>query len=89
MKFGYVGYFDRDACDLDEFKVLTAQSLDAAEAPHAAEIVKNVPVYDMATLRPLLDEAGPRRALLAEWRMCCATPPASSRCETPTRTPPS
>ena len=66
-KFGYIGYFDRESCDLDEFKVLTSQNLDAAEVPHAAEIVKNVPVYDMAVLRPALDDPPQRRALLAEW----------------------
>jgi len=66
-KFGYIGYFDRESCDLDEFKVLTSQNLDAAEVPHAAEIVKNVPIYDMAVLRPALDDPPQRRALLAEW----------------------
>ena len=65
--FGYIGYFDRESCDLDEFKVLTSQQLEAADVPHAAAIEKNVPLYDMAALRPALDEADKRRALMAEW----------------------
>ena len=66
-ELGYVGYFDRESCDLDEFKVLTSQNLTGAHVPHAADIVKNVPVYDMDALRPSLDDPAKRRALLAEW----------------------
>lgn len=67
QELGYVGYFDRESCDLDEFKVLTSQNLTAADVPHAAGIVRNVPVYDMAALRPALDNPAHRRALQAEW----------------------
>lgn len=66
-EFGYVGYFDRESCDLDEFKVLTSQSLTAEAVPFAAAVEKNVPVYDMHTLRPALADAVERKKLLAEW----------------------
>lgn len=65
--FGYIGYFDRESCDLDEFKMLTSQQLDPAAVPHAAVIEKNVPIYDMAMLRPVLDDTDKRRTLMAEW----------------------
>ncbi|WP_170361555.1 phytanoyl-CoA dioxygenase family protein [Ruegeria arenilitoris] len=64
---GYVGYFDRESCDLDEFKVLTSQCLLADAVPLAASVEKNVPVYDMQALRPALERPDTRRALLAEW----------------------
>ncbi len=64
---GFVGYFDRESCDLDEFKVLTSQNLDADAVPHAASVEKNVPIYDMQALRPTLEQADQRKALLAEW----------------------
>ncbi|MCX8952798.1 phytanoyl-CoA dioxygenase family protein [Ruegeria sp. NA] len=64
---GYVGYFDRESCDLDEFKVLTSQNLTAGAVPHAASVQKNVPIYDMRALRPALEKADQRKALLAEW----------------------
>ncbi|SLN48754.1 phytanoyl-CoA dioxygenase family protein [Ruegeria meonggei] len=67
QQLGYVGYFDRESCDLDEFKVLTSQSLTAVVVPHAAAIENNVPVYDMQALRPVLDDPDQRRALMAEW----------------------
>lgn len=61
------GYLSPDDCDLDAFKKLTAQSLDAAHVPHAARVEKNVPLYDMGQLRPELDDPQARRALMAEW----------------------
>lgn len=64
---GYVGYFDRESCDLDEFKVLTSQSLSAEMVPFAVSVEKNVPVYDMRELRSGLERPDTRRALLAEW----------------------
>ncbi|WP_170559430.1 phytanoyl-CoA dioxygenase family protein [Ruegeria atlantica] len=67
QELGFVGYFDRESCDLDEFKVLTSQNLLAEDVPHAAAIEKNVPIYDMHALRPALEDTGRRKALLAEW----------------------
>ncbi len=67
QQLGYVGYFDRESCDLDEFKVLTSQNLLAETVPFAASVEKNVPVYDMQALRPLLEQPDTRRTLLAEW----------------------
>ncbi|MES0826378.1 phytanoyl-CoA dioxygenase family protein [Ruegeria sp. SCP11] len=67
QELGYVGYFDRESCDLDEFKVLTSQNLSVGAVPHAATVEKNVPIYDMQALRPVLEQPDKRRALLAEW----------------------
>lgn len=67
QEFGFVGYFDRESCDLDEFKVLTSQNLTAASVPHAAAVEKNVPIYDMQALRSTLDDPQARQELLAEW----------------------
>ncbi len=67
QELGYVGYFDRESCDLDEFKVLTSQNLTAADVPRAAAIEKNVPIYDMHALRPALEDTDQRRGLMAEW----------------------
>ena len=67
QQLGYMGYFDRESCDLEDFKVLISQQLTAADVPHAAGIEKNVPLYDMEALRPALDDPAARRALMAEW----------------------
>ena len=58
----HAGYLDTDALDFEGFRALTARTLDPAQVPHAAEVAKNVPLYDMAAL-----EGVDRRALMAEW----------------------
>lgn len=60
------GYFHADACDLDAFREVIDQTLDRLDVPHAATIEKNIPLYDMHTLRPALEGAG-RQAIMAEW----------------------
>ncbi len=67
QELGYVGYFDRESCDLDEFKVLTSQNLLADAVPFAATVERNVPVYDMQALQPALRKPEERLALLSEW----------------------
>ncbi len=64
---GYMGYFDRESCDLDEFKVLTSQQLLADRVPLAGGIERNVPLYDIGALRAMLDDPDARRTLMAEW----------------------
>lgn len=60
-------YFTREDCDLEAFRTLIRQSLDAVSVPLASEIVQNVPIYDMAALREHLNDPTARRALMAEW----------------------
>ncbi len=61
------GYYDPEACDLQEFLPLVDQSTRAADVPHAAAIEKNTPIYDMDDLRPALEDHESRRQLMAEW----------------------
>ncbi len=67
QELGCVGYFDRESCDLDEFKVLTSQNLSVDAVPFAATVERNVPVYDMQALQPALRKPEERLALLSEW----------------------
>jgi len=60
-------FFSADTCDLAEFKQLIARSTSADDVPHAADVQRNIPVYDMSKLRPILEDATKRPALLAEW----------------------
>ena len=60
-------YYDADTCDIGDFSALIDQSLQAEDVPHASDIQKNVPIYDMADLRDALLNADARRALMAEW----------------------
>lgn len=69
------GFYDPQACDLREFEALIAQTTTHDMAPHAARIVQNVPVYDMADLRPMLSDPDARRVLMAEWAAVLNTGP--------------
>ncbi|MCU0911667.1 MAG: phytanoyl-CoA dioxygenase family protein [Rhodobacteraceae bacterium] len=60
-------YFDAADCDLAAFAALCGQELPPAEVPHAAEVVRNVPVYDVAALGATLADPAARRALMGEW----------------------
>jgi len=61
------GYYSADACDLGEFTEIISQTTDKADVPHASAVEKNIPIYDMGTLRPALEDATQRQNLMAEW----------------------
>lgn len=71
------GYFDPQACNLDEFLALLDRSTRAEDVPHAADIQKNVPIYDMAKLRPMLEDSASRRTLMAEWAQVLLSGPGA------------
>lgn len=60
-------YFTSEACDVDEFKLLIAQTTKLKALPHASDVQKNVPIYDMTKLRPALEDTISRRDILGEW----------------------
>ncbi len=62
-----VAYYVPDTCDLGEFTALIDQATRSEQVPHAATIEKNIPIYDMADLRPALEDDQTRRKLMAEW----------------------
>jgi ectoine hydroxylase-related dioxygenase (phytanoyl-CoA dioxygenase family) len=61
------GYYSADACNLSEFKAITARNVDPTDIPNAMGAPKNVPVYDCAVLGDMLRDKDQRRFLMAEW----------------------
>lgn len=61
------GYFNPQACQLDEFLQVIGRTTAPDDAPHAAQILQNVPIYDMDALRTALTDPGSRKTLMAEW----------------------
>lgn len=61
------GYYMAEQCDLGEFRSLIAQTVGAADVPHAAKVEKNIPVYDVAMLQDMLAQPAARRGLMSEW----------------------
>jgi ectoine hydroxylase-related dioxygenase (phytanoyl-CoA dioxygenase family) len=62
-------------CDLADFAALTARVTDPADWPLAAEVQKNVPIYDCGALRGRLGDDGFVSALKAEWAEAMARGP--------------
>ncbi len=61
------GYFREEDCALSEFRDLTSRSISPEDAPSAARIAANVPVYEVAALGDRLEDDTERRTLMAEW----------------------
>jgi ectoine hydroxylase-related dioxygenase (phytanoyl-CoA dioxygenase family) len=60
-------FYDLESGRLEAFAALTAQTLNPRDVPFAAEVARNVPVYDMAALSPALAAPAERSALMGEW----------------------
>ncbi len=69
------GYFDPDACDVNDLIALIEQKTAPADALHAAEIRHDIPIYDMASLRPDLESNDRRVEIMAEWARVLLTGP--------------
>ncbi|MEX0328768.1 MAG: phytanoyl-CoA dioxygenase family protein [Ruegeria sp.] len=61
------GYYDEAACDLEEFRSLISQVVSPESVPYAAEIKKNVPIYETPHVLPLLNDPDNRPKVLSEW----------------------
>lgn len=61
------GFYSADTCRLEDFEALIGQTVKAADVPHAADIQKNVAIYDMPALTPVLADPARRATLLSEW----------------------
>lgn len=60
-------FFTPDSGTLEQIKALTRHTLEAASVPLAAEVTKNIPLYDMRALSGMLSNPAARRQLMAEW----------------------
>lgn len=61
------GYFTPDSCDLGVFKTLIARTTKPSDVPMASGLKNNIPIYDMAVVRPTLGDQAKRCALMSEW----------------------
>ena len=69
----HTGYFEPEACNLNEFKALIDQTTQRDAVPNASDVQKNVPIYDMTSLRGLLEDKAPRREIMSEWAQVLMT----------------
>ena len=61
------GYYHSKECNLEDFKKTVDQKLDIGFVPNAAEIQKNIPIYNIEDLQNALYNAELKFELMAEW----------------------
>ena len=62
-----IGYYYPEQCNLTEFKEIIGQTLSIESTPHASEIEKNIPIYDISSLKPAFKDEKSKSVLMAEW----------------------
>jgi ectoine hydroxylase-related dioxygenase (phytanoyl-CoA dioxygenase family) len=68
-------YLKAEDCKLEDLATLCSQTVSLADYPFAADVQKNVLIYDCPTLLPALADPSDRRALMAEWAEAMLTGP--------------
>ena len=61
------GYYHSRECNLEDFKKTVDQKLDIGSVPNAAEIQKNIPIYNIENLQNALQSDELKLELMAEW----------------------
>lgn len=68
-------YLKAEDCRVEDLATLCSQKVSLADYPFAADVQKNVLIYDCPSLLPALDSPEDRRALMAEWAEAMLTGP--------------
>ena len=61
------GYYYPEKCNLNEFRDIIDQKLPMEATPHASEIEKNIPIYDISLLETTFNDEDSKSVLMAEW----------------------
>lgn len=68
-------YLKAEDCRIEDLATLCSQTVSLADYPFAADVQKNILIYDCPTLLPTLSNEEDRRALMAEWAEALLTGP--------------
>ena len=61
------GYYHSKECNLADFQKIIDQNLAVDSVPHAKEIKKNIPIYDIEELQNIFQNDALKNDLMAEW----------------------
>lgn len=68
-------YLRAEDCRVEDLAAICEATVDLADYPFAADVQKNVLIYDCDTLRAVISDDTERRALMAEWAEALLTGP--------------
>ncbi len=60
-------YLQAEACRIEDLAALTHQKVDLADYPFAADVQKNILIYDCNNIRAVIADVDGRKAVMAEW----------------------
>ena len=61
------GYYHSEECNLADFQKIIDQKLAIDSVPHAKEIKKNIPIYDIEELQNIFQNDALKNDLMGEW----------------------
>ena len=61
------GYYHSKECNLADFQKIIDQNLAIGSVPHAKEVKKNIPIYDIEELQNIFQNDALKNDLMAEW----------------------
>ena len=61
------GYYHPKECNLADFQKIIDQNLAIGSVPHAKEVKKNIPIYDIEELQNIFQNDALKNDLMAEW----------------------
>ena len=62
-----LGYYHSKECNLADFQKIIDQNLAIGSVPHAKEVKKNIPIYDIEELQNIFQNDALKNDLMAEW----------------------
>ena len=60
-------FYNDESCNIEKFEKLIKQKLDINLLSHCSEIIENVPIYNMNSLKKNLSDPNKRILLMSEW----------------------
>ena len=62
-----IGYYRSEHCNLTDFQEIIDQTLEVDYVPNASDVINNIPIYSIESLRNDLQSEALRCELMAEW----------------------
>ena len=67
LKQSDVGYYRSEHCNLTDFQEIINQTLEVDYVPNASDVINNIPIYNIESLRTDLQSDELKCELMAEW----------------------
>ena len=62
-----IGYYNSEFCNLNDFLEIINQKLTDGSVPHSSEVKNNIPIYDISSLKTVIENDNLKIELMAEW----------------------